>query len=102
MQFRLHQAEQRSKQESNLITNQAHSVLYGNRKILPIYQKLEQWKESAEQEANKKANWLQMKQRWQRIWNDICYMIENTAHITAYLQRIERMIREKDKPCEKI
>ena len=49
MQFRLHQAEQRSKQESNLITNQAHSVLYGNRKILPIYQKLEQWKESAEQ-----------------------------------------------------
>ena len=30
-----------------------------------------------------------------------CYMIENTAHITAYLQRIEIMIREKDKPCEK-
>ena len=29
------------------------------------------------------------------------YMIENTAHITAYFQRTERMIREKDKPCEK-
>ena len=39
----------RSNQESKLITNQAHSVLYDNTKILPIYQKLEQWKESAEQ-----------------------------------------------------
>ena len=26
-----------------------HSVLYDNAKILPMYQKLEQWKESAEQ-----------------------------------------------------
>ena len=52
-------------------------------------------------EANKKANWLPMKQKWQKIWSGICHMIENTAHITAYLQRIERMIREKDKPCEK-
>ena len=51
----------RSKQESNLITNQAYSVLYENAKILPIYQKLEQWKESAEQEANKKTNWLPIK-----------------------------------------
>ena len=32
---------------------------------------------------NKKANWLPMKQKWQRIWSCICYMIENTAHITA-------------------
>ena len=47
-------------------------------------------------EANKKVNWLLMRQRWQRIWSGICYMIENTAHITAYFQRIERMIREKD------
>ena len=54
MQFRLHQPGQRSSQESNLITNQAHSVLYDNAKILPIYQKLEQWKESAEQEAKRK------------------------------------------------
>ena len=37
------------------ITNQAHSVLHDNAKILPIYLKLEQRKESAEQEANKKA-----------------------------------------------
>ena len=117
-----------------------HSVLYDNAKILPIFQKLEQWKKSAEQvesaelttsnsqtetkmtliqeigenqkrwnmsrcnldynnqskEANKKVNWLLMKQRWQRIWSGICYMIENTARITAYFQRIERMIREKD------
>ena len=28
-------------------------------------------------------------------------MIENTSHITGYLQRIERRIRENDKPCEK-
>ena len=61
MRFRLHQPEQRSKQESNLITNQVYSVLYDNAKILPIYQELEQWKESAEQEANKKANWLPIK-----------------------------------------
>ena len=117
-----------------------HSVLYDNAKILPIFQKLEQWKKSAEQvesaelttsnsqtetkmtliqeigenqkrwnmsrcnlgynnqskESNKKVNWLLMKQRWQRIWSGICYMIENTARITAYFQRIERMIREKD------
>ena len=39
----------RSKQESKLITNQAHSVLYDNAKILPMYQKQEQWKESAEE-----------------------------------------------------
>ena len=39
----------RSKQESKVITNQVHSVLYDNAKILPMYQKLEQWKESAEQ-----------------------------------------------------
>ena len=43
----------------------------------------EQWKESEGQEANRKANWLPMKQKWQRIWSGICYMIENTAHITA-------------------
>ena len=117
-----------------------HSVLYDSAKILPIFQKLEQWKKSAEQvesaelttsnsqtetkmtliqeigenqkrwnmsrcnlgynnqskESNKKVNWLLMKQRWQRIWSGICYMIENTARITAYFQRIERMIREKD------
>ena len=39
----------RSKQESKVITNQVHSVLYDNAKILPIYQKQEQWKESAEE-----------------------------------------------------
>ena len=61
MQFRLHQPGQRRSQESNLITNQAHSVLYDNAKILPIYQKLEQRKESAEQEATKRANWLPVK-----------------------------------------
>ena len=62
MLFRLHQPEQRKNQESNLITNQGHSVLYDNAKILPIYQKLEQWKKSAEQEATKKANWLPIKE----------------------------------------
>ena len=54
MQFRLHQPEQWSNQESNLITNQGHSVVYDNAKILPMYQKLEQWKESAEQQAKRK------------------------------------------------
>ena len=53
----------RSNQESELITNQAHSVLYDNAKILPLYdntktlpmyQKLGQWNESAEQEAKGK------------------------------------------------
>ena len=39
----------RSKQESKVITNQVHSVLYDNAKILPIYQKQEQWKESAKE-----------------------------------------------------
>ena len=39
----------RSKQESKVITNQVHSVLYDNVKILPIYQKQEQWKESAKE-----------------------------------------------------
>ena len=38
-----------------------HSLLYDNAKILPIYQKQQQWKESAEQEANKKAKWLPIK-----------------------------------------
>ena len=51
----------RSKQESKQITNQTHSVMCDNTKILPIYLKLEQWKESAEQEANKKATWLPIK-----------------------------------------
>ena len=48
----------RSKQESYLIPIK-HSVFYDNTKILPICQKLEQWKESCEQEANKKATWFQ-------------------------------------------
>ena len=39
----------RSKQESKVITNQVHSVLYDNARILPIYQKQEQWKESAKE-----------------------------------------------------
>ena len=69
MQFRLHQPEQRSNQESNLITNQGHSVLYDNAKILPMYQKLEQWKESAEQEAKRKQTDYQSSAQcivWQR------------------------------------
>ena len=71
MQFRLHQPEQRSKQESKLITNEA--------------------------KVTKNLNWHMLYDRKYCT----CYMIENTAHITAYFQRTEGMIREKDKPCEK-